>query len=340
MIRNASGQSIGAQMVNATTGAAFTGAVTVYITIDAGAQAIGSVGSGLCAHEGNGYHTYLPSDVETDGALIAFTFIGTGAIPRTIQVATVTPAQQSALQAATGALAVTILDIVSDALIEIGVINAVDPPSGEDAEYCVRKLNSILDDWNGERNAVYADTITTYALTPSLQPHTIGPTGTFVVVSRPETIDGMSLVRSGTRTPIYVRDAAWWMGVIDHTWTTELPTDAYYEPAWPNGKLWLWGIPSSAASVEVRTRVVLTQVLVTDTFYMPPGYRSALTLTLAEALAAPFKQPLSPETQRQASKARARLFGTHSVIPRLCTMDPGMPSGRGSTFDYRSGRVN
>jgi hypothetical protein len=43
---------------------------------------------GLCAHEGNGYHTYAPSQAETNGDLIAFTFYGTAAIPVTVQVFT------------------------------------------------------------------------------------------------------------------------------------------------------------------------------------------------------------------------------------------------------------
>src|SRR6185295_7964594 len=96
MIKNLSGQVIGAQMINASTGAAFTSTVTVYITPDGGTQAIGSVGSGVCTHEGNGYHTYRPSQSETNYDLVAFTFIGTGAIPQTVQVETETAAQSVA----------------------------------------------------------------------------------------------------------------------------------------------------------------------------------------------------------------------------------------------------
>jgi len=91
MKKNVASQSIGCQMVNASTGAAFTGSVTVYITGDNGTQAIGSVGSGVCTHEGNGYHSYAPSQAETNYDHVAFTFIGTGAIPATIQVYTTFP---------------------------------------------------------------------------------------------------------------------------------------------------------------------------------------------------------------------------------------------------------
>ncbi|SEN71320.1 hypothetical protein [Nitrosomonas marina] len=88
MKKNVAGQSIGAQMVSASDGSAFTGSVTVYITGDNGAQTIGSVGSGACTHEGNGYHSYAPSQAETNYNHIAFTFIGAGAVPATVQVYT------------------------------------------------------------------------------------------------------------------------------------------------------------------------------------------------------------------------------------------------------------
>lgn len=88
MIKNTASQKIGAQMVSATDGSAFTGSVTVAVCGDAGTQATGSVGSGACVHEGNGYHTYSPAQAETNYDLIAFTFTGTGAIPQTVQVFT------------------------------------------------------------------------------------------------------------------------------------------------------------------------------------------------------------------------------------------------------------
>jgi hypothetical protein len=88
VIKNTASQKVGAQMVSATDGSAFTGSVTVSVTVDAGTQATGTVGSGACTHEGNGYHTYAPSQAETNGDLVAFTFTGTGAVPQTVQVYT------------------------------------------------------------------------------------------------------------------------------------------------------------------------------------------------------------------------------------------------------------
>ena len=88
MRANVASQWIGAQMVSATDGSAFTGSVTVYVTGNNGTQAAGGTGSGACTHEGGGYHSYVPTQAETNYTHIAFTFTGSGAIPVTIQVYT------------------------------------------------------------------------------------------------------------------------------------------------------------------------------------------------------------------------------------------------------------
>ena len=86
MKKNVASQVIGAQMITAADGTAFTGSVTVAVTGDGGTQATGSVGSGACTHEGSGFHTYVPAQAETNYSHVAFTFTGTGAIPVTVQV--------------------------------------------------------------------------------------------------------------------------------------------------------------------------------------------------------------------------------------------------------------
>ncbi len=124
MKKNTASQTIGAQLVSATDGSAFTGSVTVYVTGDAGTQAVGSVGSGACTHEGNGYHTYAPAQAETNYDLIAFTFIGSGAVPATVQVFTSYPqtgdnyARLGAPAGASIAADIATVDTVVDAILD------------------------------------------------------------------------------------------------------------------------------------------------------------------------------------------------------------------------------
>jgi hypothetical protein len=85
MKKNVASQRIGAEMIAAADGSPFTGSVTAYVVGDGGTQAVGSVGSGACTHKGNGFHVYAPAQAETNYDHVAFTFIGTGAVPATLQ---------------------------------------------------------------------------------------------------------------------------------------------------------------------------------------------------------------------------------------------------------------
>jgi hypothetical protein len=91
MKKNVAGQVIGAELLSATDGSAFTGTVAVLITGDNGTQTAGSQNSGNATHKGNGYHSYAPSQAETNFDHIAVTFTGSGAVPVTIQVYTTFP---------------------------------------------------------------------------------------------------------------------------------------------------------------------------------------------------------------------------------------------------------
>lgn len=233
----------------------------------------------------------------------------------------------------------TAQELVTDALREIGVLNAVESPSGEDATFALGKLNRILDNLNAERRSVYADTFASYTLVPGTNPHTIGPTGAnWTVTQRPQSIEMANLVfGTDSRMAVTIRDAQWYLSQTSRELTSSLPSDLYYEPAYPNGKVWLWPEPSVGYDLELLTRIVLGSLTLASTFTMPPGYQDAVTLTLAEDLAGAFGVPATPHLMRKADAARGRVWGTTRVIPRLQTADAGMPGGLSGTWDYRTG---
>tara|TARA_R110000824_G_scaffold46331_1_gene133311 strand:+ start:368 stop:2026 length:1659 start_codon:yes stop_codon:yes gene_type:complete len=88
MKKNVASQSIGAQMITIADGSDFTGTVAVEVTIDGGTK---TAGGGSVTHEGEGYHSYGPTQAETNGNHIAVSFAGTGALTQTIQVYTAFP---------------------------------------------------------------------------------------------------------------------------------------------------------------------------------------------------------------------------------------------------------
>lgn len=77
--KNTAGQHLGFGLVNATTGAALTGAtVTVYRVIDNGTQA---TATGTVSEKGNGQYNFALSQADTNGDYISLTFTATNAIP-------------------------------------------------------------------------------------------------------------------------------------------------------------------------------------------------------------------------------------------------------------------
>ena len=244
----------------------------------------------------------------------------------------------------------TTSDLCTDALGEIGAARSGDVPPPEDLDLASRVLNRIFDDLNAEDAGVYADVFASFVLTPNLQPHTIGlaantPTWTVTGGSRPEAILAANLILT-TSTPnvdtkIEVRDRAWWMAQSVKTLTSAFPTDVFYSADWPNGSLYFWPVPTTAYSVRLLLRITLASLALTDTFTLPPGYQSALTLTLAEQLAKPFGQALTPDLVTRAAKARERVFRRNDVTPPYRAADAGIPGarGRGRGFNYLTRKV-
>lgn len=84
MRKNEAGQVVAFQAVSSTDGSAVTtGSPTVYITIDGGTQA---TGTNSAIHEGQGAWSYVPTQAETNGDHIVFTFTLSGCINQSVNV--------------------------------------------------------------------------------------------------------------------------------------------------------------------------------------------------------------------------------------------------------------
>lgn len=229
---------------------------------------------------------------------------------------------------------ITGTDICIGALQELNVIAAGDVPDGTMLEFVGGKLKRLFDTWNAKQAAAYADLVATFTLTAHLSPHTIGLTAnapTWVVtVNRPQRIDYASLIMAGTTDvflPINIRDRAWYDSLSVPDLETAIPTDLFYNPAWPNGQLFFYPVPSVAKDVQLITRVALAQLELTDTFTLPPGYQDAVTLTLSEEIAGPYGKSISRDLERRARERRAGIFDNNVIVPKLQTLDAGMPGG-------------
>jgi hypothetical protein len=234
---------------------------------------------------------------------------------------------------------ISALNVVRDALMELGAIGAADVPSAEDADLGLNKLNRLIDNWNAQREAIYAEDLIAFPITPGLGAHSIGPTGVWVVPQRPVKIVAASWTDPAATfaVPLPVRDLSWWQAVSAINLTADTPTDLAYSPEWPNGQVFLYPIPLIANLIVLEVWTVLAALTLVTTFSMPPGYQDAMTLTLAEDLSGPMRIALPPMTSQRAREARARIFALNDTPRPIRTRDDGMPGTTGGGFDFRLG---
>jgi hypothetical protein len=228
--------------------------------------------------------------------------------------------------------------IIANALAGHNVYLPGEPVPPAAAQTCLSLLNLIIDAWNADAGASVAEVFTPFATTPGLQPHTLGPTGVWVLPVRPVAIDGAAVALGAGWTPITVHDDPDW-------WNRRSPinggpiADLYYSADLPNGNVYLDGIPLSATPVRLMTRTVLGPVLLTQAIALAPGGELALTLTLQEAIAEPFHATISPALEKRAGKARGLYFKNNLRIPTLTARGQGAPGLRGWRWDYRTGTI-
>ena len=244
----------------------------------------------------------------------------------------------------------TVRELIRLALMEIRVTRAGNDPSAEDTADALLILNQYLDLLNGTPRALYSTTETTFTMTASLQPHTIGLTAnspTFSVsINRPTRILNANVVLANNiRVPVDIITNQEWDEIAAGaaagetvTITSSIPRYLNYRPAWPNGSIFLWPVPT-ANKLELRFQTLLASLALADTFTLPMGYEMALRLTLAEFLAPAFGQAVSRETAMHALEARAEVWGSDDVILSVIP-DAGVPMGtRGGGYNFRTGQV-
>lgn len=232
------------------------------------------------------------------------------------------------------------LNLLTSALIEADWVSVGEAADPESLNFALSKLNDLLEEWSALKRYSWSMQFPVFNLVAGLSPHTIGPTGTFVTPYRPVRIENWDFVLTSINNvdiPRKVRDADWWWRQRVKTLSSNIPTDLYYEPQWPNGNLYFWPVPNTQYPVRLETWVTLGQIGgVQSDLSLPQGYRRALTLSLAEELAGP--RSSDPQLIRKAEAARAAIQSNNAKSPRISTADAGMAADRRGDFNWETGQ--
>ena len=250
-------------------------------------------------------------------------------------------------------------DIITDALMEIGVLTGPgQTPSSAHSTFGLSRLNQLVQEWNTRRAFLYTVDKLTFSLVVSQASYTIGPTATTpdFVTARPvgpqpgNGILAANIIIDGTPdvyVPMGLLDDQEWAAMRVRSISSTVPLALYNDGANPKSTLYLYGTPSVARDIELWVRHQTTDFAsLATTVEVPAGYQKAMTMTLAENLAASnvfARLPGVGWSQFQAinaQKARAAIAGLNSAPNNMSNDAAGLRSGGNrSNFNYLTGSL-
>lgn len=181
------------------------------------------------------------------------------------------------------------------------------------------ELNQMISNWKAQQNMVYAILRTVFAINigqggPEF-PYLIGTSGlTDIPIERPQRIEWASYiftnVNPAIEQPFIQLTAQEWAALSPKDLTSGNPTQLYYEPAVPNGKIYLFPVPANAYVTQgaLYTWQTVSQFLTPlDPIITPPAYVDAMQYNLALRIAARYgpRANLSPLAVPMAGRALA-----------------------------------
>lgn len=209
----------------------------------------------------------------------------------------------------------TASDIINRAYAMLGFKDASEPVSGNDADYALGVLNSLIDSWNTQ--SLFIVSVNEVIATVGAISATVGPGLTFDTV-RPPCVEAGAFSRlNGVDYPIEWIDRQTYESITLKTVSSSFPQYAYYDANMPTANIFFYPVPITPIEIHVPIQQQFTEFAdqVTD-YALAPGYQRALEYTLAEELA-PGIRPVDPQVTRNAMIARRAIRRTNVNVPQM-----------------------
>jgi hypothetical protein len=208
----------------------------------------------------------------------------------------------------------TVRDIITDALLEIGVIAPVDAIEAEDAASGLRMINRMISSWANDDLMVYTVDRQVFSLVSGQQFYTIGVGGDFVTTYpvRPGQIDMASVLVSGgtVEVPISILNDEQWRDTTVKQTPSSYPLAMWSNGNYPLNSLAFWPVPQAVNSVVLYLWGQISAFPdVNATIALPQGYEDALVYNLALRLAPGYGKAINPMTAEMARKSMAVIRG-------------------------------
>lgn len=189
-------------------------------------------------------------------------------------------------------MADTALTLITDALIDIGVLADEEVPTAAQAQSALRKLNNMIDSWNIENLAVYGSTQHILNLQANKGIYTIGEGGD-LNIPRPNNITSASardLTQPPTSQidyPLYLMNDMEYQNIILKGLTSPWPNMAiWFNKKYPLIEAYVYPVPvSDNFGISIWDSGILNSLTLHQEVNLAPGYKRALTANLCKELA-------------------------------------------------------
>lgn len=208
--------------------------------------------------------------------------------------------------------------LVSDALLQIGIVTPAQTIKANDLTIGLRWLNRMIGSWANVRDMIFATATETFTFVANQADYT---TALLASGARPTALNYMNVTLSGVNYPCRIIVNQSWAD-IGYPPATGIPEVCYYDAAYPAGTMHFWPIPySSALTCNVYTQRPLTGTILAATdVLLPDGYEKAIVDNLAIYSATAFPgAPVSALLQQEAKEGR-RVLGVTNYTPLVSTI--------------------
>ena len=236
-------------------------------------------------------------------------------------------------------MADTARDIITEALVDLTVLDAGEPLAAIDAAFGLKKLNGMLDLMGLDNQLVYGMTRNILPTTVNKTVYTIG-TGGDLDIPRPNEIlsayvyDTTQPATNRADYPLQIYNDQEWASQTFKTWTGYFPAfGIYFDYQYPFINAYLNPTPTTTQyAIAIYTKGMLGNLALDQEMAFPPGYRTLIVSHLAIELSGSYTVEVPASVQLAATKSQNLISSKNLQINELNTY------GAGWYYDIRSNR--
>lgn len=226
-------------------------------------------------------------------------------------------------------MAYTTLNLITDVLLDMGVIADQETPTASQAVGALTKLNDLIESWNIDPLKLYSSTQRLMPFVAGQQSYTIGVGGN-LNIPRPDDGITSAYVRSTFQVPSQQQDiplqvltAQKWADIPVKGMTGTFPYAVWFDMTYPLITAYVTPIPTSSNySLMFLDNNSIDALSLNTVLSLPPGYKRALKYGLYIELAPSYQIDVPQTIISLAASSKASIDRKNVEINQLETSGP------------------